>query len=233
MHVRPRTPYRKHVCSVSNQISKAANAMRDRAGILSQCAILALLCLLALVSACQPVGSTSSASFAPPPTSPPTIPHSTPLPARNQTPSLPTVDVPPAFGSPKKDLIAILHLIHQGDYSQAYRLWDIPPDSSVEQFRARFTNIVLITPTLHIVSFGAATGTLGAQLDTQLAIQLADGAVVTQTGCIVMERTNPANDDAPLHEVWRIDSASTSLALLAYSDEKSRIAPIGAPCTRP
>lgn len=216
-----------------SRVSKAASAMRNRAGICSQSAKLALLCLLALVSACQPVGSTSPASFVPAPTSPPTVPHSTPLPARNPPPSLPTVDIPAALGNPEKDLIALLQLIQQGAYSQAYRLWDIPPDPSVEQFRARFTNIVLITPTLHIVSFGAATGTLGAQLDAQLAIQFADGAVVTQTGCVVMERANPANDDAPLHEVWRIDSASTSLALLAYSDEKSRIAPIGSPCTRP
>ncbi len=207
--------------------------MRNQQDISSQRAILACICLLGLLSACQPIGSTPSVSAVTATSSSATIPHSAALRTRNPIPSLPTVEIPPVLGNPKKDLIALLQLIHQGSYSQAYRLWDIPPDPSVEQFQARFANITLITPTLQIVHFGVAAGNLGAQLDTQLAIQLTNGAVVKQAGCIVMERTNPANDHANPQETWRINSASTSLALLAYSDNKSRVASIGAPCALP
>ena len=199
----------------------------------SQRVIVAFICLLGLISACQPIGPTSLPSTVSSLAPSSTVTRSIVLPVPSPNSILSPIELPTELGNPRKELIAMLQRIHQGAYTEAYRTWDIPPDPSVEQFRARFTNIIQITPTLQIVSFGAATGNLIVQIDTHLAIQSADGAVAAQTGCIVMHRSNPRNDDAPINEAWRIDSALTSVALFALSDEKSRIASIATLCTRP
>jgi len=113
---------------------------------------------------------------------------------------------------PVNALASYFNAVNRKEYPRAYGYWDLPPNTSYEDFAAGYADtasvLLVVSPPTRI---GAAAGSMYAAIPTLLLATHNDGSQHNLAGCYVMRSPNPAMTGAA-GPAWSLYNAAVNAA---------------------